>query len=248
MSARLAYLGDRNTFARLLSTMLAGSGYELVVYASPGGLAAAVQAAPDSFSAVIIDGSRLERIPREVEALVATIPTVIVNAADTGIDPDHGPSQALPSRWANPSPCPSSSPPCSAWASDPARRVQPPQAQPLALVVDDEAPFRIFVEHILTQQGWRVLTACDGVEALEVVERTPDITAFIVDLEMPRIDGPTLVARSSGALSVAFDPHHDWHARPGAASVAAGQRHGVRVLEKPFTSRTFLRCFGADAR
>lgn len=64
----------------------------------------------------------------------------------------------------------------------------------LVLVVDDHRFSRTIFSRILMEAGFDVLTAADGVEALEAVEnRAPD--AFIVDVGMPRMDGITLCRR-----------------------------------------------------
>ena len=56
------------------------------------------------------------------------------------------------------------------------------------LVVEDDEPTRSLMERILTQDGWTVTTANNGVEALEALERvTPALV--LLDLMMPRMDG-----------------------------------------------------------
>ncbi len=62
------------------------------------------------------------------------------------------------------------------------------------LVVDDEASARSGLEKLLTQSGYDVDTAKDGVEALErVAERSPDLV--VTDLRMPNMDGMALLAK-----------------------------------------------------
>jgi len=59
------------------------------------------------------------------------------------------------------------------------------------LVVDDHRFSRTIFSRILDEAGFEVVTASDGVEALDRVQScTPD--AFIVDVDMPRMDGITL--------------------------------------------------------
>ncbi len=56
------------------------------------------------------------------------------------------------------------------------------------LVVDDEARMRALLEAYLMGRGYRVLTAADGLEALQVARHDrPDL--IILDLMMPRMDG-----------------------------------------------------------
>ena len=61
-------------------------------------------------------------------------------------------------------------------------------ALPLALVVDDSLSARRALAQLLSDSGFEVLTARDGMEAVETLEKTyPDI--LFVDLEMPRMNG-----------------------------------------------------------
>jgi two-component system, OmpR family, alkaline phosphatase synthesis response regulator PhoP len=56
------------------------------------------------------------------------------------------------------------------------------------LVVDDEKRLVSLVESYLTQEGYRVVTAFDGKEALTVARReNPDL--IVLDLMMPEMDG-----------------------------------------------------------
>jgi DNA-binding response OmpR family regulator len=65
---------------------------------------------------------------------------------------------------------------------------------PVVLVADDDVDILSLVGLRLERAGYEVVTAQDGVEALEVVEtRTPDIA--VVDVMMPRMDGHELVRR-----------------------------------------------------
>jgi DNA-binding response OmpR family regulator len=56
------------------------------------------------------------------------------------------------------------------------------------LVVDDHANVRTLIEDYLTELGYRVLTARDGVEALAIVGREP-IDLILLDVMMPNLDG-----------------------------------------------------------
>ncbi len=56
------------------------------------------------------------------------------------------------------------------------------------LVVDDDPAIREMLEDVLSEEGYDVSTARDGVEALEVLERGGDYLVLL-DLMMPRLDG-----------------------------------------------------------
>ena len=66
-----------------------------------------------------------------------------------------------------------------------------PQAaatQPTIMVVDDSLTVRKVTGRLLERQGYIVVTARDGVEAMEkLLEIVPDV--MLVDIEMPRMDG-----------------------------------------------------------
>jgi two-component system alkaline phosphatase synthesis response regulator PhoP len=60
------------------------------------------------------------------------------------------------------------------------------------LVVDDEPNVRVFLQTALEDAGFKVLTAADGDEALEIIRaKKPDFISL--DLVMPRRSGPRLL-------------------------------------------------------
>lgn len=63
------------------------------------------------------------------------------------------------------------------------------------LVVDDEESNRTFVERVLRDAGYEVLSAADGGEALRLVEDQPSFDLFLLDLVMPRMMGDELARR-----------------------------------------------------
>jgi chemosensory pili system protein ChpA (sensor histidine kinase/response regulator) len=63
-----------------------------------------------------------------------------------------------------------------------------------ALVVDDSITVRRVTQRLLERHGMRVLTAKDGIDALEILqEHIPDV--ILLDIEMPRMDGYELATR-----------------------------------------------------
>ena len=60
------------------------------------------------------------------------------------------------------------------------------------LAVDDQRYFRELIEGLLTDEGYEVVTATNGEEALRVLERE-DFEIVLTDLVMPGIDGTELV-------------------------------------------------------
>ena len=61
------------------------------------------------------------------------------------------------------------------------------------LLVEDEPMVRTVAERALTRQGYTVITANNGEEALEVIGRGEPIHLLISDVVMPVMDGPTMV-------------------------------------------------------
>jgi two-component system, chemotaxis family, chemotaxis protein CheY len=58
------------------------------------------------------------------------------------------------------------------------------------LVVDDSPTIVKFVSFSLRNQGFRVLTACDGMDAIEKLSsHAAPIDLIITDLNMPNVDG-----------------------------------------------------------
>lgn len=56
------------------------------------------------------------------------------------------------------------------------------------LVVDDEKDIRELIEIYLINEGLKVVTACDGADALEKLNNN-DIDLIILDIMMPKLDG-----------------------------------------------------------
>ena len=57
------------------------------------------------------------------------------------------------------------------------------------LVVDDESRMRKLVRDFLEREGYQVLEAGDGMEAMEIFYEDKDIALVILDVMMPRMDG-----------------------------------------------------------
>ncbi|MEM7029055.1 MAG: response regulator [Chloroflexota bacterium] len=56
------------------------------------------------------------------------------------------------------------------------------------LITDDNDPFRKVLADILTEEGYDVYEAAQGVEALEILTET-DIDLILLDLIMPEMEG-----------------------------------------------------------
>jgi two-component system, chemotaxis family, chemotaxis protein CheY len=58
-----------------------------------------------------------------------------------------------------------------------------------ALVVDDSRTVRIIVGNILREIGIEVVEAGNGLEALEQIQRDPDLELMLLDWNMPELNG-----------------------------------------------------------
>jgi two-component system cell cycle sensor histidine kinase/response regulator CckA len=66
------------------------------------------------------------------------------------------------------------------------------------LVVDDEIAVRRFATRVLQREGYRVLEAADGVEALEMLNNgAAGIEVVVSDVVMPRLNGVELTRELS---------------------------------------------------
>ena len=64
-----------------------------------------------------------------------------------------------------------------------------------AIIVDDDSTLRLTVRHVLEGKGFQVLEAEDGLMAVEMVKRSPDIGIAILDVNMPRMNGLEALAK-----------------------------------------------------
>lgn len=65
-----------------------------------------------------------------------------------------------------------------------------PGRRPVVLVADDDSQIRKLIIALLQEDGHQVLSAADGLEALEISRESPGpIDLVITDVEMPRLNG-----------------------------------------------------------
>jgi CheY-like chemotaxis protein len=64
---------------------------------------------------------------------------------------------------------------------------------PIVLIVDDDADFRVVLGDLLRDEGYRIVEAANGEEALRVLDSLkPDV--IVIDLIMPVVNGWALFA------------------------------------------------------
>jgi DNA-binding NtrC family response regulator len=105
----------------------------------------------------------------------------------------------------------------------------------LVLLADDEEAIRWLGRRFLEADGWVVLEACDGEEALEIIgsQRGP-MSLVITDLKMPRVSGTELAE----VLSI-FRPGLPVLGITGFLSAVSHDRR-LPILPKPFTAGSLL--------
>lgn len=122
---------------------------------------------------------------------------------------------------------------------------QPPAPEPAAplatiLVVEDEAGIRALVRKILRRQGYEVLEAANGEDALALCkEHAGAIDLLITDVLMPHMGGRELVDRLRGQgreMKVLYVSGYTEDATIYSGELAAG----TAFLQKPFTLGSLL--------
>jgi len=70
----------------------------------------------------------------------------------------------------------------------PPKNISQPSSETSILVADDDNYTREFLKKFLTSKGYKVFTAADGMEALNIVKENR-ISLILLDIFMPRLDG-----------------------------------------------------------
>jgi two-component system, cell cycle sensor histidine kinase and response regulator CckA len=109
---------------------------------------------------------------------------------------------------------------------------------PTVLIVDDDAIVRRVIQGHLSDAGYRIFEAEDGEEALEVLERTGALNLIIVDLVMPRLNGPSLVAELRRQRP--SQPVLLMSAYPAECEALEEEQPSHPFLPKPFTRDQLL--------
>jgi two-component system, cell cycle sensor histidine kinase and response regulator CckA len=109
----------------------------------------------------------------------------------------------------------------------------------IILLAEDEALVRNLIQLMLMKEGYVVLSANDGQEALELSEAFKDpIHLLLTDVRMPRMDGITLKE-----LVRAQRPEIKVIVMSGeTANIIAIENTPDAFLRKPFIPPTLLKC------
>lgn len=110
------------------------------------------------------------------------------------------------------------------------------------LVVDDSPTVVKFVSFSLQNRGYRVLTACDGMDAIEKISaESGEIALVITDLNMPNLDGYSLIHTLRSSEKHSSTPIIILSSEDGNDDRARGIEVGASsYLVKPFKSSLLL--------
>ena len=113
----------------------------------------------------------------------------------------------------------------------------------LILVVDDEAAIRTATMHTLESFGYKVITACDGTDAIATFLKCEDKPAAVItDMMMPIMDGPALIqALLKIQPGLPFIGASGLNYQMQAQVTDLGVKH---FLRKPYTADTLLDALG----
>jgi PAS domain S-box-containing protein len=120
------------------------------------------------------------------------------------------------------------------------QRTEAPPGSETVLLVEDEAPVRRILRRALSQHGYRVLEARDGIDALDVASAHPGAVDIVVtDVVMPRMGGVALARKLRSerpGLPVLFVSGHPQERTAGRTrDVILGH-----FLQKPCSPRDLL--------
>jgi two-component system, cell cycle sensor histidine kinase and response regulator CckA len=112
------------------------------------------------------------------------------------------------------------------------------------LVVEDEEALREVTKRIFTRNGYRVVTAADGPEALDIARRHDgEIHLLVTDVVMPHMLGKEVADRIKAIKPEVEVLYMSGYARPVLASQGRLDP-GVALVEKPFSETDLLRTAG----
>jgi len=127
---------------------------------------------------------------------------------------------------------------------EPASLTQTPPARgtETVLVVEDETALRKLVVKVLTNNGYTVLHAGNGIEALRLVTTYPaQIDLLLTDVVMPELSGPQLVAEMVQLRPDIKVLYMSGYTEDTSAIWSDVSKTGATLIEKPFTPEALLR-------
>jgi DNA-binding response OmpR family regulator len=109
------------------------------------------------------------------------------------------------------------------------------------LIVDDFASVRLYHKTFLARKGFRCLTAGDGAEALEVVQRE-QVDLVVLDRAMPKMSGEEFLVKLDALPAYVHLPVLMITAElPQKKEGTRGTQRPLRVLTKPVLPGNLLK-------
>lgn len=103
------------------------------------------------------------------------------------------------------------------------------------LIVDDSPSIRGMVSYTLSEAGYDIVEACDGVEALELAKKTDGVRLVVTDINMPNMDGISLIEELRKLEAYRFIPILTLTTEGSAEKKLAGKKAGATGwIVKPF--------------
>jgi DNA-binding response OmpR family regulator len=109
------------------------------------------------------------------------------------------------------------------------------------LVADDSEPLREIALEVLQAQGYHVLLACDGEEAVRIFEANSDkISLVMLDIVMPKMMGTDAYERIRALRSGVPVIYTSGYSGEGA-TLASVDLSAAEVLQKPYGGKALAR-------
>jgi CheY-like chemotaxis protein len=118
---------------------------------------------------------------------------------------------------------------------------QPEKKLPQILVAEDDPSILRFVKTILEKEGYVAITARDGAEAYKILASREPFVLALLDVIMPRIQGPDLVKHMKSDRRLMSIPVIMMTAEQSPLLLPESFRSGaVAFLPKPFTAAQLM--------
>ena len=109
------------------------------------------------------------------------------------------------------------------------------------LIVDDSTALRQSISFILTQGGYQTTEAADGLEALKILGAMDSVDVIITDVNMPVMDGITLIKKTREIAKFKFTPILVLTTESQDTKMSEGKDAGATGwIVKPFNADTLL--------
>lgn len=106
------------------------------------------------------------------------------------------------------------------------------------LIADDEKILRSLMADIFCHNGFETVTVEDGLQVLAILEQDQRFSLIVSDIQMPRMDGLTLLRRLRQlipGIPVLLTSVHS-----SVEIIEIVEQEGAVYLPRPFTARQFM--------